>query len=455
MRKLAFLIVLAFAGCPKTTAVPPATAVRPAPQVKPQQEDPQRVSPANPGEGLPTPVVKWSTTICNTTYRSTIHVLDQRIVVNSNGDAWHSEEDLRDGLYVLSTQTGQVLAQIVPPGDGEKDVNGVAMDRDMAYWGTDQGVLYRSDLRGNIAWRAKLGGDVEGAPALADLNRDGVLDVIAGAEEGDLFAFSGSSGKLLFKFAPNPEQSWRPSFQTTVALFDATGDGVPDVFAPSRDITMYAIDGASGELLWTRQHDSALHGAPIVVDTDGDGTPELVYTACYSELYVVDPRTGTEKWSAELEHPGGGIEGMFSPVGFHPQWGCVLVSTAWWGEQEGLYCISERGVHWRYTEPTENISSGVVIGDVDGKPGAEAIFGTESGRVIAVDASGTPVWVHQAGGPIECTPTLADIDGDGLLEVIAADNSGQLTAIETRGRAPAILGYYRGSPHNGGALFIR
>jgi hypothetical protein len=184
MRKLAFLIVLFVAGCPRTTAVPPATSVPEARQVEPQHV-PQYVPPARPGEGLPAPQVKWSTSIGKTTYRSTIQVLDQRIVVNSNGDAWHSEEDLRDGLYVLSTQTGQVLAQIVPPGDGEKDVNGVALDRDMAYWGTDQGVLYRSDLRGNIAWRAKIGGDVEGAPALADLNRDGVLDVIAGAEEGD------------------------------------------------------------------------------------------------------------------------------------------------------------------------------------------------------------------------------------------------------------------------------
>lgn len=463
MRWIAILIVLALvlalalapAGCKRTTAVPPATAAQPAPQVEPRQNVPQQVRPAQPGSGLPTPPVKWSTTIGKTTYRSTIHVLDQRIVVNSNGDAWHSEKDLRDGLYVLSTQTGQVLAQIVPPGDDEKDVNGVALDHDTAYWGTDQGLLYRSDLRGNITWKANLGGDIEGAPVLADFNRDGVLDVAVGAEEGDFYAFSGRSGKLLFRFAPNPDDSWRPGFPTTAALFDATGDGVPDVFAPSRDVTMYAIDGASGELLWSRHHQSALHGAPIVVDTDGDGTLELVYTACYSELYAVDPRTGTEKWSAELEHPGLGIEGLFSPVGFHPQWGCVLIATAWWGEQEGLYCISEHGVHWRYTEPTENISSGVVIGDVDGKPGAEAIFGTESGRVIAVDASGTPVWVHQAGGPIECTPTLADIDGDGLLEVIAADNSGQITAIETRGRAPAILGYYRGSPHNDGALFFR
>jgi outer membrane protein assembly factor BamB len=43
-------------------------------------------------------------------------------------------------------------------------------------------------------------GDIEGAPALADLDSDGVIDVVFATEEGELYAVKGSSGKIIWKF---------------------------------------------------------------------------------------------------------------------------------------------------------------------------------------------------------------------------------------------------------------
>jgi hypothetical protein len=109
---------------------------------------------------------------------------------------------------------------------------------------------------------------------------------------------------------------------------------------------------------------------------------------------------------------------------------------------------------WRWTEPTGNITSGAVVGDVDGRPGPEVVFGTESGRLLALDTAGQPVWTVSLGAPVECTPTLADIDGDGLTEVLVAVQDGFLRAYETAGRAPAALGYHRGDAYNRGTLFV-
>jgi hypothetical protein len=154
-----------------------------------------------------------------------------------------------------------------------------------------------------------------------------------------------------------------------------------------------------------------------------------------------------------LEHPDGGIEGLFSPVTWHPELHCALLGTAWWQEQEGLYCVGPQGMLWRWTEPAGNVTSGAVVGDVDGRPGLEVVFGTESGRLLALDSAGQPVWIVALGAPVECTPTLADIDGDGLTEVLVAANDGYLRAFETNGRAPAALGYHRGDGYNRGTLF--
>jgi hypothetical protein len=72
---------------------------------------------------------------------------------------------------------------------------------------------------------------------------------------------------------------------------------------------------------------------------------------------------------------------------------------------------------------------------------------------VAVDGRGEPVWTLDVGAPIECTPVLADIDGDGLLEILTASNDGFLRAWDTEGRAPALLGTHRGSTWNTGVLF--
>ncbi len=441
-------------GCPKDAPLPPPAPVARPPQPPTLQGAPPAVpAPAAATTGRDRPTPKWESRIGLTTYKTTILVHGGRIILGSNGEAWKSEQDDLDGVWVLDAATGGTLAHLIPPGPGEKDVNGVALDGDHVIFGTDQGVVYRARLDGTVLWQAALGGDAEAAPGLFHSDSDGVPDVAIAAEGGDFHVLSGRDGASLFRIASAEGAYGQTGFLTPPALFDVTGDGVPDVFAPGRDNWLHAVDGRSGEPLWSNQHHSALHGAPVLARTTGDGRWQLLYTEAYSGLHAVDPATGQLLWGAELEHPGGGIEGLFGPITWHPGAGCALVGTAWWQEQEGLYCVGPEGVHWRYTEPEGNITSGAVIGDVDGRDGFEVVLGTESGRIVALDGRGEPVWTLDAGGPVECTPTLADIDGDGLLELLVASQDGFLRAYDTRGKAPALLGSHRGSTWNHGVLY--
>lgn len=427
--------------------------------VKKVETAPPAVGPAG-GAGAATPTAaptttgeKWALHIGRTTYKTTLHVVDGKVIVGSNGDDWRAADDDADGVYVIDAANGHLIRQIVPPGGGERDVNGVALAEDGALvFGTDQGTLYKTDAAGQVLWSASLGGDVEAAPALADFDRDGVLDVAVGAEDGDFFMIDGRTGKIRYRYPTGQGDYGQGGFLAPAALFDITGDGVPEIYAPGRDGELRAIDGGQAIVRWSDRRHSGMHSAPIIVDTDGDESVEVVYAESYSTIVAAEPASGRVVWQRELEHPGGGIEGLFGPLGWHPTARCVLVATAWWGEREGVYCVGPKGVRWRYEEPRQNITSGVVVGDVDGQPGQEAVFGTESGSVIAVDSMGKRVWSYPTGGPVECTPTLADIDQDGLLEVLVASNDGTLRALETAGKAPAAVGYHRGSPRNDGVL---
>jgi outer membrane protein assembly factor BamB len=404
---------------------------------------------ANPGI-----TEKWKVTVGLTTFRSTIHFAEGKVVVNSNGEGWKDKNDPLDGVHVLDPKDGSRIVFVQPPGSDEKDANGVALTKDFMVFGTDQDALYKVDWQGKVLWRVDVTGDVEAAPALADLDGDGALDVAVGSEGGFFYMIDGKKGKVLHTLKAGQGSYGASGFIGSAAVWDATGDGVADAFVPCRDDTFRAIDGKSGKLLWKHVGTSGMHGSPIVTDVDADGKMEVVFTESYSDVWCADPKTGSIEWKASLENPAGGIEGLFGALGWYPDAGCVLVSTAWWGSDEGVYCLdgATGKTLWRHHVAKGNVSSGAVVGDVDGKPGAEAVFGTEAGDVVAVDAQGLAVWVQPLGGPIECTPTLADIDGDGLVEVLVGANNGSLYAFDTPGKAPPAIGYHRGDGRNTGVL---
>jgi hypothetical protein len=61
------------------------------------------------------------------------------------------------------------------------------------------------------------------------------------------------------------------------------------------------------------------------------------------------------------------------------------------------------------------------VGEVDGDPGLEILVGSyNEGKVFALDATGALVagWPIQTGAEIWSTPTLADLDRDGDVEVL-------------------------------------
>jgi hypothetical protein len=68
--------------------------------------------------------------------------------------------------------------------------------------------------------------------------------------------------------------------------------------------------------------------------------------------------------------------------------------------------------------------SSPTIADLDGDGVPEIIFGTEGGRVVAVRSNGTLMWSLSTGTvPVQSKAAIADIDGDGLPEVVVGAGS--------------------------------
>ncbi len=73
---------------------------------------------------------------------------------------------------------------------------------------------------------------------------------------------------------------------------------------------------------------------------------------------------------------------------------------------------------------------GVIAADINGDGIKELIFASSDGKIHAVSGKdGHQVWAVTASGQ----PIVADVDGDGFLEVIAVGTDGILRAMGQKG----------------------
>ncbi|MEQ1505024.1 MAG: hypothetical protein ABMB14_22515 [Myxococcota bacterium] len=411
-----------------------AAACRPAPVI------PLGLPPYDDGTALVAPPrVRWERQVGLTHYRMQLLVEGGEVWVPSNGRAWDGQaDDDLDGIWVLDARTGAVRRHLVPPGDGERDVNGVALDGDHLFYATDQPALVRARLDGTVDWRIELAGDVEGPPVLAEATGDGGLDVGVAVEGVGFELRDGATGALVRQLAGT---AWAQP-----ATADLDGDGRADwLIVERRSERVTALD-ADGRVTWSLVGPGTYFAPPSLATIEA-GSPPVAVLASRSALLLADPRTGSPSLFWRPPDP----ETAFYSVGVFREAGCVLLGTA--PTAPGPYCVTPDGVE-RFTLPLlpTRISGGAVFGDVDGRPGDEAVLATESGEVLALDVRGRQVWLWTAPDAIETPPTLADVDHDGRTDVVVASRDGFVRVLQTLGRAPASPRYWRGDAHNTGVM---
>ncbi|MBK8480181.1 MAG: VCBS repeat-containing protein [Proteobacteria bacterium] len=115
---------------------------------------------------------------------------------------------------------------------------------------------------------------VNSGPVLVDLDGDGRLEVVA--------SMSGSTSAAILAFSSTGAQLWRRpiagvdfSFSSPSAA-DVTGDGKPNVIAQTLEGKLYQLAGSNGSIVRSLDFGSASWGTPAFLDIDGNGTYEVV-----------------------------------------------------------------------------------------------------------------------------------------------------------------------------------
>lgn len=236
-------------------------------------------------------------------------------------------------------------------------------------------VVAVSGATNELLWKVPNPGDAFTTPRFAELNGDGVADIIMGGREGAFSAYSGIDGALLWRVAAAEvaETPFPYNFFTPALIRDANDDGVPDLVVtyggddtrlpndPRGPGWVAVVSGADGAVL-------AVHAAPdgkelyssAVVYARPDGTEWLVFG------------TGGET------HGGAAYR---APV-------ASLLDGSFAARVERLVAPGEKGV----------IAPATLV-DLTGDGELDIVISTFDGRLVAVNgASGAVLWEQRTEG---------------------------------------------------------
>ncbi len=226
------------------------------------------------------------------------------------------------------------------------------------------------------------------------------------------------------------EQKWNYTvtgtyISGTPTLFDIYEDGTKEIVFGTGNQGVYCIDH-EGNYNWSYSINSPVRGSPTIVDIDFDGKPNIIvgisdrvrfldYDGSYmrytSTGYVMDSPTA-------VDFEGDGV------------WEFLTPSYSFY---DGIYCINSNGqIRWSYTDIStpgtpDRVYRSPTVCDLDGDEVLEVLFSSWDGKVYCLNETGDFQWSASLGeGQIWGSPIVADVDGDTYIEIIAASTTGDV-----------------------------
>lgn len=264
----------------------------------------------------------------------------------------------------------------------------------------------------------------QSSPRTADLNLDGVADIVMGAGRNEyqksaqgILAFDGKTGQLLW------QQEATDQVYGSATFLDINNDHVPDVFIGGRSPHFKALDGKTGKVIWEYiyryENDPVLkyarfnfNNSVLIPDQNGDGLQDL--------LTVNGGNAKADPYKEENRYPG-------VLMIFDSKTGVVIAADTMPDGKESYMsplCFQQPDE----SDPTIIFGTGGET--IDGK-----LYKAKLSDLTSTQLKRAIVIASETGHGFIAPPSAADITDDGFFDIVAISHGSSIFAVDGKNGA--------------------
>ena len=277
-----------------------------------------------------------------------------------------------------------------------------------------------------VKWEYFIGAPAFGSAAAADMDNDGFYEIVftTYTNDGRAHCLNAEDGSVKWIYDIGGCGDVAP------VIYDMNMDGTLDVVINgSCNPTIFCINGETGELIWSKPSGGG-DSPPTVADIDNDGRPEVLFGNFNGQIISLNGEDGSTDKTIQADPFAAALQTEPSLVDIDQDGDLEIIAANYWNN-DGLHVwafdYETTDVIWTNTvidnDAEFHAYHAGAVADLDGDGRLEYVIGSWNGDLRSINVEdGSDHWTIQVPESNFAAITVADIDSDGNLEVIMNNN---------------------------------